>query len=67
MTETRAHVAHHHGEVGTRIRVFITGALNRYSRVIEVEAWGTDAAAPDGIEPEAATSSAADRPRGLRR
>jgi hypothetical protein len=51
----------------TRIRVFITGALNGYSRVIEVEAWGADAVAPDGIEPEAATSSAADRPRGSRR
>jgi subtilisin family serine protease len=51
----------------TRVRVFITGALNGYSRAIEVEAWGADAVAPDGIEPEAATSSAADRPRGSRR
>ena len=30
----------------TRIRVWITGALNGYSRAIEVEAWGFPAAAP---------------------
>jgi hypothetical protein len=36
----------------TRIRVFVTGALNGYSRVVEVEAWGVPAGA-------AADSSAA--------
>ena len=30
----------------TRIRVFITAALNGYSRMIEVEAWGVDASGP---------------------
>jgi hypothetical protein len=29
----------------TAIRIYITGALNSYSRIVEVEAWGRDAAA----------------------
>ena len=37
----------------TKIRVFITGALNGYSRVIEVEAWGVPASGgpPPGNSP----------------
>jgi hypothetical protein len=51
----------------TRIRVFITGALNGYSRVIEVEAWGVAAAASAPGSSEAATSFVAGRRPGLRR
>jgi len=41
----------------TKIRVYITGPLNGYSRLMEVEAWGATASAPFSI-------FAVDRPRG---
>jgi subtilisin family serine protease len=34
----------------TRIRVHITGALNGYSRVIEVEAWGVPSLSPASVQ-----------------
>jgi subtilisin family serine protease len=43
----------------TRIRVFVTGALNGYSRVMEVEAWGV-AAGPGAAGVATSGSSAAD-------
>ncbi len=33
----------------TRIRVYITGALNGFSRVMEVEAWGVAGTAPESL------------------
>jgi Subtilase family/Bacterial Ig domain/Fervidolysin N-terminal prodomain/F5/8 type C domain len=42
----------------TKMRIYITGSASGYSRMVEVEAWGT--AAPDDIPPTVAITSPAD-------
>jgi len=50
----------------TKIRVWLTGGLNGYSRVMELEAWGVPGADPAPAPDAALQSNDGDRPRPSR-